>query len=1361
MSTSTGPDERITIQDAFCNVQALEELQIADNQPSVEANSLPLQWRASFDTQFEDRQAFITGNSKYIEEATRQAQFNEMLRQGFQHAAHLYTWRCCSRAVPMPRSNDQPNRAEINEKIVQVLEPEVRKLDAFMQFTLDSINRFVAEFQSLCHPEKRKDFVSESLLLVLGRLLNMFCVLDALKDMKASIKNDLSTFHRASRASQFPQHDLILFLATQNRIKQQLREKLQKIDAHEELLADLVNISVHFFEQKLYISPEEKHTHVKVIAFCLYLMDMDTYTRLDQKKRISIQKLDKIFKSIEVVPLFGDMNILPFTFVKQCRQLTQCGPSSQCKCYDANKWPLSSCESEKCHVDIVQRLIQVREHHDQFVTHLSRIRNEISIYNRNGPLSDAENREMANLTLSGLQLLCAWTNDVVETVAWKLLNPTNQRKNPECPENAETYELVTKYNYTPQEKAAIIEIITMIKGVQSLLAKMEAELSVAIRQHIYAELQDFVGGTLRDLLAKAIKHKKDVLSGVLSAILETCSDQSGIKDQLGKFNSRSSELSTSSAKLLGKKGKKHADTAGSMPDLRTRRRSVVPSSTQLYLTRTMLESLVHEKSASTGRRVYRKDLDEKFREKMTNFLRNSYFWPALLNLKSSLEHCADLSQLWFREFFLEMAMGTRIQFPIEMSLPWILIDHVLTSLDPALLECLLFQLDLYNDAASFGLRKFRKQFLYDEVEAEVNLCFDQFVYKLSEAVFTHYKQLAATMLLDKEFKADCARHGITIRMPPAARFETLMKQRHIQILGRSIDLNRLISQRINVAMLRSLDTSISRFEAEGLYFVMVLDNLIEVNRLCHRLLSNHLGSLTNFDDLLAEANRQVSAPNGRITLHIFSELTDDLLPNFCFNTTTRRFVRGKMNYRKPPDRGRPPVTAPQYEFGSKSLNAAFSNLSMMYSGFIGVPHSRTMAKLIGYQGISAILGDLLGLARRLIDDPLKMHVRQLLGLSPKACKLQRFDYGVEGNLQYFVHQLRDFSAYAPLRKEFCQCLRELGNILALTLGIELGLAQEEMVDLLSAAAFTGQIPKPQGKTVEEQELKVQRLEAKYARLQIASIVQQLGTETQAKIAAESELLTRERLCCGLNIFEMVLSRLRDTLMADPIWRGPIPSNGVMWVDECVEFHRIWSCFQFVLSLFQFNQLANSTQVGKESTETLYGTVKKAAVPQATTTAAAAIGPPATVQDTQWQGLSMEELFGDGIYWAGCAIVRLLSQHRRFEVLDFCYHLLRVNRAVGAQQKEGKEAQTVEAGNQRIPIGPLIDRIRRVQAQNNQIFNLLGNYASQLEAHERDEGNGDRAHIRRFAPPVYQPKQRQQQPALHYRNGMGDGGGSVL
>lgn len=83
------------------------------------------------------------------------------------------------------------------------------------------------------------------------------------------------------RASQFPSHNLILFLATQNRIKQTLREQIQEvcvkqclnfaipnfqIDAHEELLADLINISVHFFENNLYISPEQRHAHVKVLT---------------------------------------------------------------------------------------------------------------------------------------------------------------------------------------------------------------------------------------------------------------------------------------------------------------------------------------------------------------------------------------------------------------------------------------------------------------------------------------------------------------------------------------------------------------------------------------------------------------------------------------------------------------------------------------------------------------------------------------------------------------------------------------------------------------------------------------------------------------------------------------------------------------------------------------------------------------------------------------------------------------------------------------------------------------------------------------------------------------------------------------
>ena len=108
----------------------------------------------------------------------------------------LYTWRCCSRAIPQPKSNEQPNRVEIYEKTVEVLAPEVNKLLNFMRFQRTAIERFCTEVKRLCHAEKRKDFVSEAYLLTLGKFINMFAILDELKNMKSSVKNDYSTYRR-------------------------------------------------------------------------------------------------------------------------------------------------------------------------------------------------------------------------------------------------------------------------------------------------------------------------------------------------------------------------------------------------------------------------------------------------------------------------------------------------------------------------------------------------------------------------------------------------------------------------------------------------------------------------------------------------------------------------------------------------------------------------------------------------------------------------------------------------------------------------------------------------------------------------------------------------------------------------------------------------------------------------------------------------------------------------------------------------------------------------------------------------------------------------------------------------------------
>lgn len=57
---------------------------------------------------------------------------------------------------------------------------------------------------------------------------------------------------------------LSMFLATQNKIRDHLKEKLQAIPEYEDLIIDIVNLCISLFENSMYLLPSEKHMLVKV-----------------------------------------------------------------------------------------------------------------------------------------------------------------------------------------------------------------------------------------------------------------------------------------------------------------------------------------------------------------------------------------------------------------------------------------------------------------------------------------------------------------------------------------------------------------------------------------------------------------------------------------------------------------------------------------------------------------------------------------------------------------------------------------------------------------------------------------------------------------------------------------------------------------------------------------------------------------------------------------------------------------------------------------------------------------------------------------------------------------------------------------
>lgn len=147
---------------------------------------------------------------------------------------------------------------------------------------------------------------------------------------------------------------------------------------------------------------------------------------------------------------------------------------------------------------------------------------------------------------------------------------------------------------------------------------------------------------------------------------------------------------------------------------------------------------------------------------------------------------------------------------------------------------------------------------------------------------------------------------------------------------------------------------------------------------------------------------------------------------------------------------------------------------------------------------------------------------------------------------------------------------------------------------------------------ERLEFKMRKLEQKYQNLDLVGIAQSYGTSDQARAAQEGDTVSGERLCCGLSLFESMLKQIQNYLSEDSAWRGEVaPSNGVMYIDECTEFHKVWSACQWVICL----------PCGKNNK-------------------------------------TVEELYGDGVHYSGLAIIYLLRQDNRFNALDFCYHFLR-------------------------------------------------------------------------------------------------------
>lgn len=1125
----------------------------------------------------------------------------------------LYTYRGISRAIPQVQNQDDPNKQQIYENQLRVLSPEIEKLKKLMQFQQKAVQIFVKHATIAAAGTSLPP--TPTLLGKMVEVLDMLSLLDTLKNMKACLNNDFSFYKRAFgflKRNLAPDEEafnqmLHLFLANQSSISNALKTDLHKINGIDEFLLLIINHCEDHIGAQRYVLPNERFALLRTIPYVMFLLDGDQINVFSHKS-VNWSRLKVIFKDNPVVPLYGDMQTTLDHVLAQAPNFR----SSNWESFD----PTRADPKVAAKYLIVRNMERYRTEYRNFLTLW-----QTSVNSRRLKTT-AENSISFNLAMNGLSLLSSWTGDVLSQTAWKYASPnTSVRPQTEGDEIAD-YERVVRYNYDKAELTALVELIGFIKSLANVLLQAEAEIDAALKRIVHDEVQTFVQMVLRQAVAATIKKKKDMAKGQLLAIRTATADWAQGSEPQDPL------ITGGEKKKITLRANKKTDDVD-VPEIS--HRNVAPNLGQLLMLRNVVfgalidnfyKGIVDKKRWAkmtkelSALEAIKGDIEKQFQE----FYERSFFYPHAMAFSSAVRAASDLGDLWYKEFYLELDKK-RLQFPINMSLPWILTNHVLES-GADLSDLLFYPLSLYNDAATRAIDTLNRQFLFNEVEGELNLAFDQLIYKVTSHVWDHHKQQASCAMLNNKYIE-------VLRMidpdasyvPGKSRWRIISQQRHLQLLGRFVNVNMLMGQRLAVLMRKNIDYAIARFEAQDLTSVIELATHVEVLRIMHDSLSSAGFSLPSFDQLLAEADESTSLVSfhGRIAFHVIYELVYDFFVAFNFNGATQRFTHAEELVLPESERivrSKMPSRKAQFQLGNGDTSTAFGRIFGLYKKFVGQPHLEAIVSLLRFS-MPLIFTEVLDGLDRKLGAVIAPFTSALAEGMPPNWRAPLVSYGTEGCFGFYELNLQELIAYPDLNLAL-QHFKELGNGIIFLNMLEHTISRTLASRFLQTAPLLGIRPSQFGSGDGPQSSPAYKA--------VSRVVQAMQNFPDAAVAPADlpdlvpSILRADKVSrpqgptTTRSTFKYALEKFKEQLRNNIHMFGePAVLDNVIPVEHTTEFYRVWSAVQFCICYPQ-------------------------------------------------QGANAMELFGDGIIWAGAAVIYLLGQHNRFRVLDFCAHTVRVEEA---------------------------------------------------------------------------------------------------
>jgi cytoplasmic FMR1 interacting protein len=883
---------------------------------------------------------------------------------------------------PEPRDGELPDMAEYT-KFRNACIFKKRYWEVFKEVFVPTYNSLV-ELEQLCRNiakniatiMKSDEYTPTE--VIFEKFITLFAIianLDQLKLLKTGISNDLSHYKRCFTPEDLMKEEnrkireLPMFLSTKKVTLLYLNEEL--LEENKELTSKALPFVTKLMEYCIYKYKNDIMIPSERAAVLLTLVSvLEFHGTKDKKSPQNIYNAPimsgvwEVLADNPVIPLYGDNSIAPGYDLPRANGY-----------YNNTKFQLATKPEE-----ILERAKPKR-----VVSNIQHFRN---LYRDNLRIvSDMYRKEEVTEEglLSLLSCISEMTYSIQSQTAVKLICPRNNIENENPEEKILKYDRAVKYNYDTEEKNALVELIGYIKTLAATTIQAEPAIQEYIDRQIYGEVQEYIQNTIERPLVRARHTSDDEARRLLEVI----------RDLFGNWRG---DNPNSNLPEKTKQIKRHEIDPGMIPI----------SAHQLDILRLQLINLITEKgrftsSVSTFRWSH-------FRPKHVNqtkvFLEKARTWYPLLSYIPTIKEATNLSFLWLRETFLDV--DEEVQYPVRSSLPFILAEHILNQSNrPALHDSTFFPFELYNDAAYAAIYTFNSQYLYREVEAEVELCVDMIAFTFADTFYRFCRATASTM----ELPPEC----IGRITPPPMRYSVMVQQNKMQLLGTPIDFNQITTAKLNARLTEELENYIGLLT--DFRYTPYVAHLVRVANTSHALLcDNHL-LMDDFETIWQRA-RLFDSP-----LCLESKLTDVIYGILDFsrwrlNCVSRRYTS--------------PKTAELTElYATEKWTKEYAKIHRHEMEYIGAEHIRAMIELLSPGELATIIHRL---SERLEDQITKVieiytQVAGAIRLLPAISK--------DDIVGYFAFNNDAYSTIShPQLRSFFDGMRALGNTLVFLWYIE-------------------------------------------------------------------------------------------------------------------------------------------------------------------------------------------------------------------------------------------------------------------------------------------------------------------------------------